>query len=79
MVIGVSPYESWYEDTQIYSCFKMNNINHLFTNRECYGSDPTGDVQRVAEAGSITQAAAKVHRVPSNSLPVYASWKQNWG
>lgn len=33
----------------------------------------------VAEAGSITQAAAKVHRVPSNSLPVYASWKQNWG
>lgn len=36
----------------------------------------------VAEAGSITQAAAKVHRVPSNlttRLPVYASWKQNWG
>ncbi len=57
----------------------MNNISHLFTNREYYGSDPTGDVQRVAEAGSITQAAAKVHRVPSNSLPVYASWKQNWG
>ena len=32
----------------------------------------------VAEAGSITQAAAKVHRVPSN-LTTYVSWKQNWG
>ncbi len=48
-------------------------------NREYYGSDPTGDVNAVAEAGSITQAAAKVHRVPRISLPVYASWKQNWG
>lgn len=33
----------------------------------------------VAEAGSITQVAAKCIAYRRISLPVYASWKQNWG
>lgn len=33
----------------------------------------------VAEAGSITQAAAKVHRVPSNLTTRLRQLKQNWG
>ncbi len=33
----------------------------------------------VAEAGSITRAAAKCIACRRISLPVYVNWKQNWG
>ncbi len=57
----------------------MNNIKPLIHESEYYGSDPTGDVQRGCRSWQQTQAAAKVHRVPSNLTTRLRRWKQNWG